>query len=56
MRVTELRAQVQAHDYRVDPRLVAEALLRRTMCVDPTVSRRADARSPAAAPPQRRAH
>ncbi len=55
MRVDELRAQVQAHDYRVDPRLVAEALLRRTARVDVSVSRRADARSPAAAAPARRA-
>jgi hypothetical protein len=51
MRVLQLRALVLAQDYRVDPHLVAEALLRRTGAI----SGRADARSPSAdqSPPAR---
>jgi hypothetical protein len=44
MRVHQLRALVLAKDYRVDPRLVAEAFLRRTRD-HAMVSPRSDARS-----------
>jgi hypothetical protein len=52
MRVNELRAQVQAQRYRVDPRLVAEALIQRSGATDRTLSHRAGAQSPATAPPR----
>jgi hypothetical protein len=47
MRVLQLRALVLAQDYRVDPQLVAEALLQRVRG-GPDLSDRADARSPSA--------
>lgn len=57
MRVEELRAQVQARRYRIDPRLVAEALIRHTGAADRSLTNlRAGARSPATAPPRRGGH
>lgn len=61
VRITELQQRVSARDYIIDPRAVAEALLRRTdprrdpVLLPPVIRRRADTPSGDAGAPGRRA-